>query len=124
MCRVNWRLLTVWVSLSCTDKVNLQLLLHTLCRLIGGVLVEIKFTLEQAMKSQTGWRGIALLFNLGARWGSAANATPWSIYHRERYPVLIVQEVVWVSRPVWMGAEDLFPTDIQFPDRPARSESL
>jgi len=25
---------------------------------------------------------------------------------------------------VWMGAEHLVPTDIQFPDRPARSESL
>jgi len=28
-----------------------------------------KFTPEQAVKPQTGSRGIALLFNLGTRWG-------------------------------------------------------
>jgi hypothetical protein len=89
---------------------------------------KVKFTLEQAMKSQTGWGAIrsyvALLFNLGARWGSVADNTPWSIYHRERDPVLIAQEAGWVSGPVWLGAEDLVPIDIHFPDRPARSESL
>jgi hypothetical protein len=76
------------------------------------------------MKSQTGWKDIVLLFNPGARWGSVANATPWSIYHREIDPLLIVQEVGWASGPVWMGAEDLIPSDFQFPDRSARSESL
>jgi hypothetical protein len=32
-------------------------------------MVKVKFTLEQAMKAQWGSRGIALLFNLSARWG-------------------------------------------------------
>ena len=53
-----------------------------------------------------------------------ANATPWSIYHRERDTLLIVQEVGWHSGPVWMRVEDLIPTDIQFAERPAHSESL
>jgi hypothetical protein len=33
------------------------------------VRVKVKFTREQATKVQRGSRGIALLFNLGARWG-------------------------------------------------------
>jgi hypothetical protein len=81
----------------------------------------VKFIKEQTIKSQTGWRGMALPRN---KMGSVANATPWSIYHRERDPVLIVQEVGWASGPVWMGAEDLVPADSQFQDRPAHSESL
>ena len=36
----------------------------------------------------------------------------------------IVQEVGWASGPVWTGAENLTPTGIRFPDRPARSKSL
>ena len=31
--------------------------------------VRVKFTLEQDTKAQRGSRGIALFFNLGARWG-------------------------------------------------------
>ena len=30
----------------------------------------------------------------------------------------------WAPGPVWTGAENLAPTGIRFPDRPARSESL
>ena len=37
-------------------------------------------------------------------------------------PVLIVQE--FGSGPVWTGAENLAPTGIRSPDRPARSQSL
>jgi len=33
------------------------------------LLIKIKFTLEQAMKAERGRRGIALIFNLGVRWG-------------------------------------------------------
>jgi len=69
------------------------------------IKVKVKFTLEQATKDHRGSRGIAPLFNLGARWVSVANAMPWPNYHRERDPVLIVQEVWWASRPVWTGAE-------------------
>ena len=42
---------------------------------------------------------------------------------RERDPVPFVQEVGWDPRPVWTGAENLAPTGIPSPDRPARTES-
>ena len=38
----------------------------------------------------------------------------------ERDPVIIIQEAGWVPGPVWAGAENLFPTGIWSPDRPAR----
>jgi hypothetical protein len=38
--------------------------------------------------------------------------------------VPIVQEAGWAPGPVWMGAENLAPTGIRSPDRPARNESL
>jgi hypothetical protein len=42
----------------------------------------------------------------------------------ERDPIPIVQEVGWAPGPVWTAAENLAPTRIRSPDRPARSESL
>jgi hypothetical protein len=39
-------------------------------------------------------------------------------------PVPIVKEAGWAPGPVWAGAENLAPTGIRSPDRPARSESL
>ena len=39
-------------------------------------------------------------------------------------PVPILQEAGWVPGPVWICAENLAPTGIPSPDRPARSESL
>ena len=39
-------------------------------------------------------------------------------------PIPIVQEAGWVPRPVWTGAENLAPTGIRSPNRPARNESL
>jgi len=39
-------------------------------------------------------------------------------------PVLIVQEAGWAPGLVWTGAENLAPTGIRSPDRPARSQSL
>jgi len=39
-------------------------------------------------------------------------------------PVSIVQEAGWASGPVWTGAENLAPTGIQSPDRPAHRQSL
>ena len=44
--------------------------------------------------------------------------TPW------KDPVPIVQEAGWAPGSVWTGAENLAPTGIRSPDRPARSESL
>jgi hypothetical protein len=49
----------------------LSLVCITLC-----LSKKVKFALEEAMKAQTGSRGIALLFNLGARWGWVVNAMP------------------------------------------------
>ena len=39
-------------------------------------------------------------------------------------PVPIVQEDGWDPGPGWTGAENLDPTGIRSPDRPARSQSL
>ena len=39
-------------------------------------------------------------------------------------PVLIVMEAGWNPVPVWTGAENLSPTGIRSPDRPARKQSL
>ena len=39
-------------------------------------------------------------------------------------PVPIVQEAGWAPGPVWTGAENLAPTGIQSPDRPAHSQLL
>ena len=39
-------------------------------------------------------------------------------------PVPIVQEAGWAPGPVWTGGENLAPTGIRSPNRPARSESL
>jgi hypothetical protein len=39
-------------------------------------------------------------------------------------PVPIVQEAGWATEPVWTGAENLAPTEIQSPDHPAHSQSL
>jgi hypothetical protein len=39
-------------------------------------------------------------------------------------PVSIVLEAGWAPGPVWTGAENLAPTGIRSPDRPARSQSL
>jgi len=39
-------------------------------------------------------------------------------------PVLIVHEAGWAPGPIWTGAENLAPTGIRSPDRPARRQSL
>jgi hypothetical protein len=39
-------------------------------------------------------------------------------------PVPIAYEAGWAPGPVWTGVENLAPTGIRFPDRPARSQSL
>jgi hypothetical protein len=52
------------------------------------------------------------------------NSTPQPLYPLEREPVLIVQEAGWASGPVRTGVENLAPTGIQSPGRPAHGESL
>jgi hypothetical protein len=53
-----------------------------------------------------------------------ASPTPRPLYPREKDPIPIVQEAGWAPGPVWTAAENLAPTGIRSPDRPARSESL
>jgi hypothetical protein len=60
--------------------------------------VKVKVTLKQAMKAQRGSRGIAVLFNLGAR-------CMWSTPRPGRFtpgndPVPIVQKAGWAPGPV------------------------
>ena len=54
-------------------------------------------------------------------WGSAPRPGRFT---PGKDPVLIVPEAGWAPGPVWTGAENLAPTGIRSPDRPARSESL
>ena len=72
---------------------------------------KVKFTLEQAVKAQRGeWRYTSTpFFNLGARSGWVANATPRPSYPREKNSVLIVQKAGWATGPVWTDAKSLSP---------------
>jgi hypothetical protein len=64
---------------------------------------EKKFTLEQAMKTQKGSRGIALLsFSLGCRWSEWAKPRPCR-FTPGKESVPIVQDAGWASRPVWLA---------------------
>ena len=55
--------------------------------------------------------------------GWVVNATPRPLYPGKD-PVPIVQVAEWAPGPVWTRGENLTPTGIRSPDRPARSESL
>ena len=60
---------------------------------------------------------------------SALDGGGWSTPRPGRFtpgkdPVPIVQEAGWAPGPVWTGTENLAPTLIRSPDRPARNESL
>ena len=74
----------------------------------------IKFTLEQARKPRGG------VTSVQERGG-------WSMPCRAALPLgktLYPMYVGWAPGPVWTGAENLIPTGIRSPDRPASSESL
>ena len=108
-------------NISCTQ----QYTIHTIHK------VKVKVTLVQALRLCTGRmahrgsRGIALLFHdHGTRSGWGVSVTPRPLFTPGKDPVLIVQEVGWAPRLVWTGAENLAPTWIRSPDRPAHSQSL
>jgi len=93
--------------------------------------IKIKVTLVQALMLCTGCmvhrgsRGIALLFHDdGTRREWGVSVTPRPLFTPEKDPVPIVQEAGWAPGPVWTGAEDLTPTGIRSPYRPACSQSL
>ena len=94
--------------------------------------VKVKRTLVQALTlctarmPQRGSRGIIALpfHDHGTRSGWGVSVTPRPLFTPGKDPVPIVHEAVWAPGPVWTGAENLAPTGIRFPDRPARSPSL
>jgi hypothetical protein len=45
--------------------------------------------------------------------GWVVNATPWSLYPRERYLTPIVQVAGWASEQVWTGVENFAPIRIE-----------
>ena len=56
--------------------------------------------------------------------GKGSTSRPAPSLPRGKDPVPNVQEAGWAPGPVWTGAENLAPTGIRSPDRPARSQSL
>jgi len=54
-------------------------------------------------------------------WGVSVTPRPHLTPGKD--PVPIIQEAEWTSGPVWTGAENLAPTGIRSPDRPARRQS-
>jgi len=92
---------------------------------------KVKCTLVQALRICTGHTahrgssGVALLFlDHGIRRRCGVGVTHRSLFTPGKDPVPTVQEAGWAQRPVWTGAENLAPTGIRFPDRPACSQSL
>jgi len=94
--------------------------------------IKVKGTLVQALRLCTGLRptgrverGIALLFHdHGTRRGWRVKVTPRPLFTPRKDLVPTVQEAGWATGPVWTGTENLVPTGIRFPDRPARGQSL
>ena len=89
----------------------------------GEVKIKVKFTLEQATRTQTGIWVIALIFNLGAWWQCVLSMARPSRFTPEKVPVRVVQEAGRVPVLVWTGAENFAPNGIRSSDRPARSHS-
>jgi hypothetical protein len=56
------------------------------------------------------------------RWGDSVTPRPLFTPGKDSAPT--VQEAGWAPVPVWTSAENLAPTCIRSPDRPARSHSL
>ena len=79
------------------------------------VKVKVKCTLVQ---------GLIPFHEHGTRRGWGVSVTPRPLFTSGKDPGPIAQEAGWVPGPVWTCAENLSPTGIQSPDRPARSQSL
>jgi len=91
---------------------------------------KVKYTLVQTLRlctgrtAHSGSRGIALFFHdHGTRRGGGVSVTPRPLFTPGKDPVPTVQEAGWAPGPVWTGAENLAPTGIRSPDRPARNQS-
>ena len=95
------------------------------------LIKKVKCTLVQALRICTGCmthkgsKRIAVPFHdHGTRRGWGVSVTPRPLCTPGKDPVPIVQEAGWAPGPVWTGAENLVPTGIRSPDRPAHSQSL
>jgi len=100
-------------------------------RILKERKVKVKCTLVQALRLCTGRtdirgsRGVALfLLDHGTRRGRGISVTPRPLFTPGKDPVPTVQEAGWTPGPIWTRAENLAPTGIRFPDRPARRQSL
>ena len=96
-----------------------------------GAEKKVKCTLVHALRlckgrtAHRGSRGMALLFHdHGTRRGWGVSVMPRPPFTLGKDPVPIVQEAGWAPGLVWTGAENLAPTGIRSPDRPARRQSL
>jgi hypothetical protein len=92
---------------------------------------KVKVTLVQALRLCTGRtvhrasRVVALPFlDHGIRRGWGVSVILQPLFTPRKNPAPIVQEAGWAPGPVWTGAENLAPSRIRSPDRPAHSESL
>jgi len=93
--------------------------------------VKVKCTLVQALRlctgrmARRGSTGIALPFlDHSTKRGWGVSITPRPIFTPGKDPVPVVQKAGWATGPVWTGAENLAPTGIRSPDRPAHRQSL
>jgi hypothetical protein len=87
----------------------------------GGPL-KVKWPSYRPGVAQRVGRDIALLFHdLGTRRGWVINVTPRPYFTPGKDPLPIVQEAGWAPGSVWTDAENLTPTGIRSPDRPARA---
>ena len=109
-----------------TDRWHAVAVLRTI-----QVKVKVKVTLVQALRLCTGRtahrrsRGVALLFHdHGTRRGWRVSSTLRPFFTPGKDPVPLVEEAGWAPGSVWTCAENLAPTGIRSPDRPARSQSL
>jgi len=55
----------------------------------------------------------------GTRSGRGVSVTHRPLFTPGKEPVSIVQKAGWAPWPVWTGADNLAPTGIRYPDRPA-----
>jgi hypothetical protein len=85
----------------------------------------VKVNLEKILESPEGAKlYLQSFFNMGDRLWWNVNVTPRLLYPQERHRLLNVQEAGWGLGPVWMSAQNIIPTEIRTPDRPARERSL
>jgi len=52
------------------------------------------------------------------------SVTLWPLFTPGKEEVPVVQEAGWTPGSIWTGGENLAPTGIRSPDRPAHSQSL